>query len=315
MEICCIISLESRNSMLEEIIKNNPELSKVHNLVDILTKIESIIPEDLRERFYYNLKTLHIQCSSEHDESYYDYRKNTITINPGYNRYLLGEWSQDERKEKLLLIYESTLCHELIHMTSTKYNKEEDKVNSGFLNIVGRNPSNYYLNEGFTELLSEQIYPQAYLGTGYKDTIHIAALISNLVGSDIIKEIYFSDKTVDDLKTYLQCDCEEMFSCIEAIPYDKASNDINYYNHHLFIIIRQIAMLIDNTVRKWIENGVFNSKVELEDYYNQYLYPNIMALINILKFNNFNHMGALIELGFDNFISQYDDLFKSSIKK
>lgn len=305
--------------MLEEIIRSNSELSKFPRLVSILNKVESIIPGDSRERFYNNLKTLHISFSSLHDESYYDYRNNAIIINPGYHKYVDVDVSQEEKKQLLLLIYDSNLCHELIHMASTKYDTENNEINSGFLTIRDNKPFNYYLNEGFTELLTLQVYPKMYNFSGYKDTVYITALINNLIGNiDAIKKMYFSDGTVEDLKkSFIDSqDYGEIFERIEEIPYIKAANDIKFYNFNIMMILRLgLTPLLNQTIRNWIASGIITSKEELEEYYSKYLYPNIISLINILKSNNFKDMKAVTELDFDNFLEQYNNLFKSSVKK
>ena len=55
-----------------------------------------------------------------------------------FDKYLIGEWNNINKEEVTKEIFESSLCHELIHMASTSYFEEDDLVNSGFDAIIGK---------------------------------------------------------------------------------------------------------------------------------------------------------------------------------
>ena len=65
---------------------------------------------------------------------------------------------------------ESNLCHEFMHMASTKYYSDSNLINTGFSAIISdEKVLNSYLNEGFTEMFTEILYPNSFLYSQYNN--------------------------------------------------------------------------------------------------------------------------------------------------
>ena len=199
--------------MLEDIINKNAELKKHPSIISILKKIEYLIPLNVRDNFYRNLRTLKVELSSNkgEDYAYYEFKENELYICTDVDGYLLGDWEKDIKDKTKNKIIESTLCHEFMHMASTKYYSDSNLINSGFSSIIGDDKVlNNYLNEGFTEMFAEILYPESFLYSGYKDTTCIANIITSIVGLDKIKELYFSNSLAISLENYLKSFANEI---------------------------------------------------------------------------------------------------------
>ncbi len=301
--------------MLDEIIQNNEELAKHPAIIPILKKIESIIPIDARGDFCRNLKTLKIELSKIEGKvmpgecASYFLKENKLYLYMDFDKYLIGEWSNKNKEETTKEMFESSLCHELIHMSSTTYFETDDLVNSGFAAVIGSEKVlNPYLNEGFTEMLAETLYPGSYVYSGYKDIVHIAKIITNIVGIDVIKKLYFSNKLAINLQNYIAQftmpeNIKSLFFWIENLQRCKIKNNSDDYNHSLQkSIFLGLLPILSDALNYEIKNGTFKSIQDLENYYNTYIKPDFESLFNILLKNGYNPSllgDYLEEYGFD----------------
>ncbi len=311
--------------MLEDIINKNAELKKHPSIISILKKIEYLIPLNVRDNFYRNLRTLKVELSSNkgEDYAYYEFKENELYICTDVDGYLLGDWEKDIKDKTKNKIIESTLCHEFMHMASTKYYSDSNLINSGFSSIIGDDKVlNNYLNEGFTEMFAEILYPESFLYSGYKDTTCIANIITSIVGLDKIKELYFSNSLAISLENYLksfanEIDVKSIFYWVSNIFWGKIKKNKDDYNNSLKnVIFHGLIPVLDKAIINGINNGNFKNIEELIGYYNTYLKPNFDYLINnILLKNGYNEdllNEYLEEVNFD--INNYGKYFENNLK-
>ncbi len=305
--------------MLDEIIKNNPELVKHPSIIPLVHKIETLIPENTRENFYRNLKTLRIEFSATNELSNYNFSENKIVINPNFKQYLSKNDLEGVNEQYLL---ESTMCHELLHMASTKCYDELELIHSGLAAYTpdGKN-LNVYLNEGCTEMLAQQFYPNAVLNSGYSDVTDVVYILTNLVGIDAIKNIYFSNGLAIRLQKALgeianEEEVKKLFNYIELLFWNK-NNDENYTWVLESIIFNYLKPITIESMKKGFKNGIFKSQQDLENYYQTYLKFHFDRLINKLRIKNFNPLllkDDLENFNTENFGDNFPDLFSHSLK-
>ena len=308
--------------MLEEIILSNQELVKQKSIIPILKQMESFIPENARENFYTNLKTLTFAFSEKEKETCYLFKENKITINTDFKPFFLGEWTEDVQEEEAKRIFLTTLSHELFHMASTKYNKEIDLVQSGFeVAMPNKTVLNMYLNEGFTEMLNECLYPDAFLFSGYKDTVAIANFLTNIVGIDFIKQLYFTNGLAIQLEnamsTFVSKNImESLFTRISSLYYFKVANKTEEYRNTLHeIVFHDLQTILMSALSYSIQNGAFQSKEEIANFYKEHLQFSIDNLIDILKQNEMD--ASLLNeeaLHYLDFVDNYQMYFPEDLK-
>lgn len=210
------------NDELIEIINLNQELLKdltqsdflQKNLVGMLRNVESIIPEDSRDNFYTNLKSLRLNFENEtmleqEHAGVYSSKKNEIAIDKrmlsiaGKN-ISRGEIHFDE--EILMAIY-----HELLHMASTT--RDDYLSIGGFKNIETADGEFLYgevldgMTEGFTEYLTLLAFNKENFETSstYGRQINSVNHLSMIVGLDTMKKAYFNNvKGMEDIERALQ---------------------------------------------------------------------------------------------------------------
>lgn len=191
---------------LNDILIDNPNLQNFDNNATfkyMLECIENIIPVEYRSNFYKNLMTLEIEIGIEYvplnnekqdeikDLGGYDIRHNKITI---YKHTLdnLNEYAQttNNKNETFGREINRIIIHELLHMASSFFEKEKNRIVCGFRDTHSENLNG--LTEGFTELLSMMFVPGTLeINSGY----YLHALLSKqllfLVGFDTMIKSYF----------------------------------------------------------------------------------------------------------------------------
>ena len=206
---------------------NNDQLAK-EQLINLLNWLEDHIPIEHRQTFYDNLSTLTLMhnfnlISSDyfvsHDSHFsqsnnldisiggYNSKTNNIEISPqGLWHLWKVAQTTDNPNEYYFRQYMQTLLHELIHMSSTKFNKEGGIALSGFDKYPSQDikEQNVGLNEGYTELIAMAGVP------GTEDIVSPyfieCALINQLIqiiGIDALQESYFGNKGTELLESEL----------------------------------------------------------------------------------------------------------------
>ena len=216
------------------IVNNNPNLflnndqHAKEQLINLLNWLEDHIPIEHRQTFYDNLSTLTLMhnfnlISSDyfvsHDSHFsqsnnldisiggYNSKTNNIEIGPqGLWHLWKVAQTTDNPNEYYFRQYMQTLLHELIHMSSTKFDKEGGIALSGFDKYPSQDikEQNVGLNEGYTELIAMAGVP------GTEDIVSPyfieCALINQLIqiiGIDALQESYFGNKGTELLESEL----------------------------------------------------------------------------------------------------------------
>lgn len=212
----------NKNTLIE-ILNSNQELLQdlaqseflQNNFVGMLRNLESIIPEDSRENFYTNLKTLRLNFNHEtmiekQHGGAYSRKNNEISmdksiLNIAGRKISDGEINFDE--EMLMAMY-----HELLHMASTT--RDDYGGVGGFQNIEKTEEGEFLyvdilegMTEGFTEYLTLLSFGKENFETSstYGRQINSMNHLSMIVGLEIMKKAYFNNRNgIQDIEKALQ---------------------------------------------------------------------------------------------------------------
>ena len=157
---------------LTECLNDNNVLEKKDNILPFHEWLEKMIPEDSRDNFYRNIRTLSIDYNFEcldrkksnnvdtnvEGVGEYNCTSNHITINKEYLEYL-SSISNDE--DFIYNNYAVSIMHELAHMASANYDRKTNISKCGFNTypFSDVNDNNRGLTEGLTELISFTAIP------------------------------------------------------------------------------------------------------------------------------------------------------------
>lgn len=147
---------------------DEPELKKeiAKLVIPYVEKLKDHLDENNLNNLYRNLKTLRITDQNKFENLFYAglYNSQTNTIKLDTKKNALG--------------------HELLHLASSYYDKETNINYVGFKQGQGKTQIGAGLNEGYTELLNERIFPKNNRKNPYKNETKIAKLF----------EFFFEDK-------------------------------------------------------------------------------------------------------------------------
>ena len=189
--------------VLDDVVASNNSITSSSEILELIKLLEKVIPEKYRTNLYNNLKTL-IVLEVEQEEldgknvpANYDALTNTIKINYSH------ESIKDNEKKKRAVIF-----HELVHMASSHYDKENNIVYSGFHKIDLNNETNNFglgLTEGFTEYLATStIYNEPGVIQGiYIVEQMLVNQLSCIVGDEVLFDAFFNNKGISYLKENL----------------------------------------------------------------------------------------------------------------
>lgn len=206
---------------------NNNQYAK-EQLINLLNWLENHIPMEHRQTFYNNLSTLTLMhnfdlISSDffvsHDSHFsqdkdidtsiggYNSKSNSIEIRPqGLWRLWKLAQTTDNPNEYYFRQYMQTLLHELIHMSSTKFDIENNIALSGFDKYPSQNirEQNVGLNEGYTELIAMAGVPgtEDIVSPYFIECCLISQLIQ-VIGIDALQESYFGNNGTELLESEL----------------------------------------------------------------------------------------------------------------
>lgn len=90
--------------------------------------------------------------------------------------------------------YNFTIDHELFHVSSTFYRKEDGMVFTGFnQRLLGKKDIGVGINEGYTQLLAERYFGQSKdIMLAYKYEKNIAERLETIIGKEKMETLYFS---------------------------------------------------------------------------------------------------------------------------
>lgn len=206
-----------------EIIRKHSEIDKERllrqkfgeSIINFVTTIIDKIPNANLTLLYNNLSSL-----------------TTSTKNYKIYKLLFGsntEGSYIVRDNNIKLSesnYNLTIDHELFHVSSTFYRKEDGMVFSGFNQQLGKKNIGVGINEGYTQLLTERYFGESKeVMLGYKYEKNIAESLEMIIGKEKMESLYFSANLYRLVQELIQYENEN--TIMQFI------NDLDFLSNHL----------------------------------------------------------------------------------
>lgn len=197
------------SSKLKDILAQNNNIEPKEYFFKFFSFLENIIPENEKENFYRNLKTLNIKLNLNYDFlsieetdgfAYYNILTNKVEILPtGLKKLFRIALKRNNPIEFFIEVFEFALLHELFHMASTNYDEENKIYFTGFspnlLETKKRNDAKFGLTEGMTEALAWEGNPNMRKkGLGYYNEPLFVIQLMQIVGRNLMLESYFGNK-------------------------------------------------------------------------------------------------------------------------
>ena len=274
---------------LTECLNDNNVLEKKDYILPFLEWLENLIPEDSRDNFYRNIRTLSIDYNFECldrkksnnvdaniEGAGYNCTSNHITINKEYLEYL-SSISNDENF--IYNNYAGSIMHELAHMASANYDRQTNISKCGFNTypFFDENDNNRGLTEGMTELISFTAIPFVSLYTsGYFMEMKITKQLEMIVGTNVLLESYFSNKGLEEIKNNLLKyinDENKVFSLFRNIEFNYLIRDLTDKQSILGNIQSSLLDFLEAKCKKELENPYLDKEmfINILDFYGKNL--------------------------------------------
>mgnify|MGYP004612482465 FL=1 len=251
--------LNKRNMFNNKIYIPDCLLNTDKNIGDIIINYISVISKVISNEYLYILSNnirsvklskqnissdeIDIKQGSFHAGGYYCEKNEIIYYDESLYKYFF--------KNDYIKALKQILTHELFHLSSTKI--KDNNVYSGLsYNITGN-----ALNEGYTELLTNNLFNYNHILTNYEYEKRIAFLISNFLGSNNMNKIYFTTDNkkmimlLNEYSTYKNTNC--FLKELDFINENKKNKDINIHNKVISYHIDIINYILDIHTNKLIE--------------------------------------------------------------
>lgn len=317
-----------RNDYLSEILNANTNLLQdlsvnkflQNEFLGMLKNIETIIPEDSRENFYKNLKTLRLNIcdTTEIDENsggFYNRKTNEIGINKDMLENLrITNKSSDVEELKCMIL--ETMYHELLHMASTTRDEKTGYYVSGFQNIE-RDQNGEFLYgetfEGMTEGFAEKLTVLTFRKNTFESNsmygrqINFVDHLSELTDLETMKRTFFNNRSgmelinkkleeIDGKKSHI-----ELYLDIEREYNSNHSGEINdeYEDFLLFSIEKQLLHLSSEKIKILLDKNPDMTNEEISDFWMRIAgtvnFPEKLELMgeNIKKYKGIEHLRAM----------------------
>lgn len=211
---------EEYSESIKDILEQNDDIKPQGYIISLLNFLENIIPENLRENFYRNLRTLQIELHFDYDFSSIDentdetlvetlryYPTNELIVNPVFLKIIIKAIQRIGCSIKILTIaLKKGILHELCHMASSYYDEEKKMYFSGFSgNLFENNErSSRALTEGMTEVIAwEGITDTDKTTSGYYVESLFVMQLMQIVGKRLMLESYFGNKGTIEIEKEL----------------------------------------------------------------------------------------------------------------
>lgn len=235
------------SEFLNDLISENKDINNNQIIKELLEWLEKLIPIDCRENLYRNIPTLEVDL---HLDYYVNGDKEEIskgfTGAAGYNTYYnkiniptnkLGELKSVSEYSKnpsnfYWINYWETFLHELTHMSSTRFDYDNNISYCGFDTCPENDVEdiNNGLTEGFTEMIAlAGVQTNTDLASGYYVEACIINQLILLIGNEVFFESYFGNKGINNIKQKLHeliNDEDKSFELFRNI-------ELNYHIEHL----------------------------------------------------------------------------------
>ncbi|MBO5376667.1 MAG: hypothetical protein J6A52_07465 [Bacilli bacterium] len=210
--------------------------------------------------------------------------------------------------------------HELLHASSTRYDKEQGVIYTGFQQIKVNNFEHHgiALDEGFTQLLNEKYFvapdysspfskefQEALLATSYTDEKKIVTLLADSIGLEKMKSLYLNGNLmglVEELSKYSNVeDVLKFIAYTDALmshnnkkkkPYEETKDAINFVLDFLTnVYVKSYVEKDENVSDKNISDAYFCCRRNLRDnlpYGDSYVNENLVfsILMDSIKSKN-----------------------------
>ena len=274
---------------LTECLNDNNILEKKDYIFPFLEWLENLIPENSRDNFYRNIRTLSVDYNFEYldrkksnkvdaniEGAGYNCTSNHITINKEYLEYL-SSISNDE--DFIYNNYAVSIMHELAHMASANYDRKTNISKCGFNTypFSDVNDNNRGLTEGMTELISFTAIPFVSLYTsGYFKEMKIVKQLEMIVGTNVLLESYFSNKGLEEIKNNLLKyinDENKVFSLFRNIEFNYLIRDLTDKQSILGNIQSSLLDFLEAKCKKELENPYLDKEmfINILDFYGKNL--------------------------------------------
>lgn len=276
---------------VSDIIMENEELKQSYEFwAPIVEGIDEWIPDNAKANFHRNIKSLKTGFFTEEEKStsvaYYDIETNEIKMSQKFFNKLIN-CHQDGTIDNIALECSHIIIHEMLHMASSKYNKETGEVKTGFHKFTKgeeRNVSNMGMTEGYSEDLADRIVKRLFGKsakynqiTKYKPEQLITKQLQFFCNKEM-RDGYFDTGGIEPVKQKM----EEYFSggretvdlLFETIEYNfllRKEEEKEEFQSSLPETIQSALLIgLENKVTQDIENGKFKNVEELEEYLDGY---------------------------------------------
>ncbi len=292
---------------LTECLNDNNILEKKDYILPFLEWLENLIPENSRDNFYRNIRTLSVDYNFEYlnkkesddidaniEGAGYNCASNHITINREYLEYL-SSISNDENF--IYNNYAGSIMHELAHMASANYDMETKISKCGFNTYPSNNSydSNRGLTEGMTECISFIAIPPVSLYTSsYFMEIKIIKQLEMIVGTNVLLESYFSNKGIEEIKNNLLeyiNDENKVFKLFRNIEFNYLIRGLTDKQSILGNIQSSLLDFLEAKCKKELENPYLDKEtfINMLDSYEKSLIDE--SDINSIRKNPDNYVG------------------------
>lgn len=254
----------------------------------LLRRIEVDIPEDCRENFYKNLKTLRLNLSATTKQQgnivgIYNVKTNKICVNENIindiNFSNNVQYVENLKDTILRVVY-----HELSHMASATRDEKTNYYATGFQHIEKTEDGEFLyseefsgMSEGFTEFLTNQAFgKRTYesLST-YGRQINFVEHLTELTDLETMKKAYYDNRNgmspiekkleeIDDRNSHM-----DLYQDIEQ-DYRSTNNqneNEEYDEYLLFDIEKRLLHLSSEKAKKLLENNPNMTNDEIVDFW------------------------------------------------
>lgn len=195
-------------------------------LTDFIETLKKEMPEEYLLLLVNNMNTLKILFKdftlskiflNDKTNGQYDIEKNTIEIS--------------KRNYKL------TIIHELFHMASSMFDKENNTIFCGFFQLTPNIKIGEGLNEGYTQYLTEKYFSDKHsLLDAYSYEKTIAGILELIVGKNNMENFYFHANLkglIDFLSQYIdKNEINNFFIYLDYINLIKDKNKLSYEEYY-----------------------------------------------------------------------------------
>lgn len=271
-------SYEYDSTILTNLVNANPEIENKEYIINFLNWLESIIPEECRDNFYRNIKTLKTTLNVNIDLSQTEPDSIGYSTSAGYNtssnnltmsEHALHElWriaqSNTSPQDFYWLHYSQTLLHELAHMSSSKYDSETKISLCGFDRFPPKNEDdkNRGLTEGFTEIISMAGVPGTIeISSGYYVEACLINQLIQIIGNEVFLKSYFSNLGTMPMQEKLNeiiNNPKSSYDLFRSIELNYSIRDINEEQN----VLGNIQSTLLNYLDKKLELLLSNNKVD-----------------------------------------------------